>query len=375
MGDIITILLIGLAVGWTFWHFKIHVSSKSIAIATLIVGTVMFGGKLTVALWQGAAPVSRQITLTRFIVALNPDLKALIKTINVEIGEPVKKGDLLFELDKKQFQAPVDQYSAQLEAAKTEVDSLKAAVELSEATIKRLEAQSSTASVQRDAAQELYRKDKAAIAKLKVLEVARTAEAAEASVVEAQASNRQAVFALAGGRANVKVAQGLLDKAQSDLERTSFTAPADGVMINWQARPGTITAAVRASAAGTFMETADTRVVVVLPQNLLRNVAVGDPAEIAFMSRPGQVTSGKVIRIANYTGEGQLAPSGDVPIIANLGSKGFFAVVVRLDDVALAASLGLGEAGAATIYSQPEGIFHSVSRLYIRLISVLFYLT
>jgi multidrug efflux pump subunit AcrA (membrane-fusion protein) len=110
---------------------QIHVSSKSIAIATLIVGTVMIGGKLTVALWQGAAPVSRQITLTRFIVTLNPDLKALIKTINVEIGEPVKKGDLLFELDKKQFQAPVDQYSAQLEAAKTEVDRLKAAVELS----------------------------------------------------------------------------------------------------------------------------------------------------------------------------------------------------------------------------------------------------
>jgi hypothetical protein len=122
------------------------------------------------------------------------------------------------------------------------------------------------------------------------------------------------------------------------------------------------------------METGNSRVLVVLPQNRLRNVKVGDPAEIAFMSRPGTLATGKVIRVGNYTGEGQLAAEGAVPVVANIGSKGFFAAVVKLDDDALADGLGLGEAGAAAIYSQPEGPFHAISKIYLRMVSLSFFL-
>ena len=102
---------------------------------------------------------------------------------------------------------------------------------------------------------------------------------------------------------------------------------------------------------------------------------VGDPVEVAFMSRPGKVDTGKVIRIANYTGEGQLAAQGDVPVVANIRSKGFFSAIVQLDDEALAESLGLGEAGAAAIYTEKGGSLHFLSRLYIRMISFLFFLS
>lgn len=356
-----------------FRRLRLRASFTSISLAALF-GTLFVGGSVVALVaWQGAAPVSKQITLTRFVVALNPDLKALIKTIHVGIGEQVKKGDLLFELDKGQFQGPVDQYTGQLASATADVQRLQAAVEQAEATVKRLEAQLSLAKTEREAAEQLAKTGTAV--RLKVVQAQRAEEVAAAALVEGQVAVREATFALAAGKAQVDSAQGLLDKAQSDLDRTEYRAPTDGVMINWQARPGTITATLRASAVGTFMETGNSRVVVVLPQNLLRNVAVGDPVEVAFLSRPGEVDTGNVVRIANYTGEGQLAAQGDIPVVAKLGSKGSFAAIVQLDDEALAESLGLGEAGAAAIYTQHGGALHFISRIYIRTVSFLFFLS
>jgi multidrug resistance efflux pump len=368
-------LLIGSLVYLTITMFKIKVSPFSIAATTILIATTITTVSLaTQILWQGAAPVSHQITLTRFIVSLNTNEKALVKSINVDIGESVNKGDVLFELDKTQFQAIVDQYSADLNAAKAEVDRLRAALDLSDATISQLQAQADYAIAQRDANQTLLREDSAAVAKLNVLKSTKAAEAAEAAVVQAKQSKQQSIFALASGEAKVKSAQGLLDNASADLDRTTYTAPADGVMINWQVRPGTISNVLRLGAVGTFMETGNDRIIGVFPQNLLRNVKPGDAAEIAFKSNPGDIAAGKVLRIANYTGEGQLVASGDVPVLANIGSKGFFAVVIQLDNPELAASLGLGEAGSATVYTKPEGLFHVLSWMYIRLISILNYL-
>jgi hypothetical protein len=122
------------------------------------------------------------------------------------------------------------------------------------------------------------------------------------------------------------------------------------------------------------METGDTRIVIILPQNLLRNVAIGDPVEIAFKSRPGNIDSAKIIRIANYSGEGQFTSGGDVPVLADRASRGYFAAVAKLDDEKLARSLGLGEAGTAAIYTQSSTLFHILSRIQIRLVALLLYL-
>lgn len=354
-----------------FRIIKIPVLSSTIA-AAVGIGVFLIGA-IAIS-WQGAAPVSQQIALTRYVISLNPDLKALIKKVHVEIGQRVKKGDVLFELDTGQFQGPVDRYTADLEAAKKRVDQLQAAVELADATINRTKAQRDAVKAKRDAEAKLKAAGSAAARELRLIELESDFDAAEAGVAEAIASTAQAEAALAAGRAQVASVQGLLDKAAADLSRTSYRAPADGTMINWFARPGTITAVLRASAVGSFMETGDTRIAVVLPQNLLRNVKVGDAAEIAFLSRPGTLATGRVIRIANYTGEGQFAAQGDVPVLANVGSKGFFGAVVKLDDEALADSLGLGEGGAAAIYTQPEGPLHVISKIYLRMVSLSFFL-
>ena len=354
-----------------FRIIKIPVVTSTIAAAAGI-GVFLIGGVLIG--WQGAAPVSQQLTLVRYVVALNPDLKALIEKVHVEVGQRVKKGDLLFELDTGQFQGPVDSYTADLEAAKKQVDQLLAAVNSAEATLNRTKAQRDAVKAKRDAQARLKELRSAAARELRLIELESDLDAAEASVAEAIALKAQAEAALAAGRAHVASVQGSLDKAAADLSRTRFTAPADGVLVNWQARAGTISAVFRASAVGTFVVSGTTRALVIFPQNLIRNVKVGDAAEVAFLTRPGKLATGKVIRVARYTGEGQLEAQGKIPVVANVGSKGFFSAVVKLDDDALAEGLGLGEGGAAVIYTQPEGPFHIISRIYLRMISLSFFL-
>ena len=135
-----------------------------------------------------------------------------------------------------------------------------------------------------------------------------------------------------------------------------------------------MTTRLRATAVGAMIDLSDTRVVAIYPMNLLRNVTIGDAAEITFLSVPGRIFSGKVIRLSKYTGEGQIAPEGNLPEAASIKSKGRLSATIRLDDENSAKKLSLGEAGSAAIYSKSGGPFHIISKIYLRMISLAYYL-
>lgn len=360
--------------GLVYAAFRLaHIPVRPFTVTTAIfLGILVVSG--IVISWQGGAPVSKQITLTRYIVALNPQLKGLIKTIHVGMNEEVKKGDRLFEIDPVPFEASVNQFQAQLEAAQANVDLQEAAITTAKATVAQARAAESFAKSEKEAVDTLVAQGSQAISKLKAEELRSDYDAALAALNAAIAGESQAGAARVAAQKSVKSVEAQLDAARFSLGQTVYHAPTDGVMINWQAREGTITTSLRASAVGTFMDMSDTRVVVVLPQNLLRKVATGDPVEFAFLSRPGMIDTGKVLAVSKYTGEGQLAPSGDLPIAANVGSRGYLAAVVRLDDDAVATELALGEAGAAAIYTQPSGPFAVVSKIYLRMLSLMNFL-
>jgi len=76
------------------------------------------------------------------------------------------------------------------------------------------------------------------------------------------------------------------------------------------------------------------------------------------------------VRVA---GEGQLTPEPQLPVVANLRSKGFLVVRVLLDDEALAKELPLGGAGTTTIYTNVGQPFHLISKTTIRIKSWIYY--
>ncbi|MGI9416071.1 MAG: HlyD family secretion protein [Hyphomicrobiales bacterium] len=353
-----------------FRLIKIPVKPITVTLSILIGIFVVVGILIS---WQGGAPVSKQTTLTRYVVEINAQLKGLIKKVNVEVGDAVKKGDVIFEIDPVPFQAAVAQANAKLEAARSQVEVAKASQNLAAANADRAKADAAFALTERERADKLFASGAQAISELKVEQLRFASDAANAVVQQTLASQEQAAASRTAAERNVAVAEAALETAQFDLGLTTWEAPSDGVMVNWQAREGTITTALRASAIGTFMDTSDSRVIAVLPQNLMRNVEAGDPVEIAFMSRPGKIDTGKVLRVAKYTGEGQIGASAQLPRISSIGSQGFIAATIKLDDEELARQLSLGEASAVAIYTRPSGPFAVVSKIYIRMLSLMYF--
>ncbi len=65
--------------------------------------------------------------------------------------------------------------------------------------------------------------------------------------------------------------------------------------------------------------------------------------------------------------EGQIPPEANLPIAANLGSKGYLAVKIEMDDAELAKELPLGAAGTTAIYTDFGGPFHIITLITVRI--------
>jgi len=354
-----------------FKVIKLKVNAVSIAVAVLI-GVVMLGG--IVIVWKQAAPLSGQMILRRRVLQVVPDVREYVSKVHVKPDQKVTKGDPLFDILPDRFQDAVDGAQAQLTAAQATVSQLNAGVTAAEAAVKKSEADTAAAKAELDTALALQKVNAGAIAKLQVEETQQGYRAAQADDKVQEASLKQAQFSLASAKHSVDVAQASLKTANFNLERCTYQSPVDGQVVNWQIREGTPVARWRFTGAGTVQDFADNSILAIFPQNLLRNVRPGNEVEIAFKRRPGQIVTGKVSEIVNYTGEGQLTPSAMLPSAASIGSKGFLAVRVYLDDEELAKQLPLGAAGTTAIYTDFGKPFHVITKITVRIKAWMCYL-
>jgi multidrug resistance efflux pump len=362
----ITLLTIGylVCVVVAFKVIKIKVNPVSVAIAAFL-GVVMLGG-VTIG-WKQAAPMTGQMVLWRRVLQVVPDVREFVSKVHVKPDQKVKKGDLLFDIRPDRFQDAVDEAQAQLTAAKATVSQLEAGVTAAKAAVKKSEADTAASKAELDTALALQKLSVGAIAKLKVEEARQGYRAAQADDKVKEASLKQTQFSLASTKHSVDVAQVSLKTAEFNLERCKYKSPVDGQVVNLQIREGTPVARWRFTGTGTVQDFSDTAILAVFPQNLLKNVKPGNEVEIAFKRRPGQIVTGKVDQIVNYTGEGQLTPSAMVPSAANIGSQGFLVVRIYLDDEELAKELPLGAAGNVAIYTDFGKPFHVITKITVRI--------
>ena len=347
-----------------FKVIKIKVRPVSVAIAAFI-GVIMLGGILIV--WKLAAPMTGQMILRRRVLQVVPDVREVVSQVHIKPDQKVKKGDPLFEILPDRFQNAVDQAQAQLTAANATVSQLEAGVKAAEAAVKQSEADTAAAKAELDTALSIAKSEAAAIAKLKVEETQAAYRAAMADDKVKEASLKQAQFSLVAAKQSVDVTKASLNTANFNLTRCTFVSPVDGQVVNWQIREGTPVARWRFTGAGTVQDFADNSILAVFPQNLLTNVKPGNAVEIAFKRRPGQIVTGKVDEIVEYTGEGQFTPNAMLPSAANVGSQGFLVVRIYLDDEELAKELPLGAAGNAAIYTDFGKPFHVITKITVRI--------
>jgi multidrug resistance efflux pump len=103
-------------------------------IAWVAVGGVLLIGGVVVA-WRLYSPMSSRVVTTQYVVQLVSYVKGHVLKVHAQANQPVKKGDLLLEINPEPFQYTVNQLEAQLAAAKDNVKQSQAALEAAGANV------------------------------------------------------------------------------------------------------------------------------------------------------------------------------------------------------------------------------------------------
>ena len=358
---------------WLFYiKLKIQPTPVNIAMAASL-GFISVGA--IVLVWQFSAPISSNLVVSRYTIAIVPQVKGPIDKIYADANVPLKKGvDKLFEIQKTPYEYTVNQIRASLDAANETVDQMDASIAVATAGIDVAIANSAAAKAQYESAKESENSVAGSIGRVQLEQLNQQLIAAQSNVVKATASKDQAVAGLAASKSTAKSIQASLNNAEFDLQQCTVYAPADGFVTNWQAREGTMAVPLPLAPVGTFIDTSEAFIVATFAQNLLMHVQPGDRAEIAFKSRPGQVFTAQVVTVIQASGEGQFTTSGQLISAGAVHSSGKFAIKLKMDDDSLSQSLALGTTGTTAIYTRVGAPFHIISKVTMRLKAWMYYL-
>jgi multidrug resistance efflux pump len=319
-----------------------------------------------------ATPYATEAKMIQHTIQLVPRLPepTLVTAVLVVPNVPVKKGQPLFQFDRRPYEYKVNQLEATLAKAKQDVLILKADTQINAQKIAKLKADldyskyqaklSSNLAGQGAGPEEDAQKWTAQVA------------ANEAGIKEAQAEEARARLRytsdINGVNTTVAQVEAELAQARYYLDNTLMVAPEDGYVINLQVRTGMVAGDVRLGAIASFIVDADRYLLANFFQENLKYVKPGQSVEAALDLYPGQIFTGKVEAIWQGSGAGQMLPSGTLPNFSYAPKEipqGQFAVAIRLDDPDQS-KFPIGTQGRATIYTNPKSAFVPLRKIAIR---------
>ncbi|WDI43181.1 HlyD family secretion protein [Bremerella sp. P1] len=370
----IALFVILYAAGIWLFYMKMKVKPTPVNLAVCsVIGIVAVGA--IVIIWQFSAPTSSQLVVSRYTIQIVPQVKGPITKLAAKPNVPLTKGkDVLFEIQKDQYQFAVNQSEGDLRAAEKTVEQLIAGLKVADATIQEATASREAAKADLAAKEDANQRSPGAVSALELTELRAKVVAAEAGVDKANAAKEVATLTLQTAEQQVGVAKAKLDTAEFDLAQCTVYAPADGFITNWQVREGAMAVPLPMAPMGSFVDMSDVTVVGVFSQNVLTNVDQGDRVEVVFKNHPGQVYGGTVDRVIQGSGEGQFLTSGKLIDVSSVHSSGKFAVKIDLDDKEFAKELPIGTAGMATIYTSKGKPFQVISTVTVRIKALMYYL-
>jgi len=262
-------------------------------------------------------PYSSEARVIQHTIQLTPRLSepTLVTAVLVEPDVPVKKGQPLFQFDRRPYEFQVQQLEAQLAAAKQQVQVLGADVNVAGQTLIKATNDVEFAKYQQHVAENLARTE--AGTKEEAEKWTIQLQVDEATVQEAQADVARAKLKyesqINGENTTVAAVQAQLAQAQYYLENTTMLAPEDGRVINLQVRPGMVAGDYRIGAIASFICDDDRYLLANYNQESLKFVTNGQPVEVALNRYPGQIFPAKVAAIWQASSLGQMLPSGTLP--------------------------------------------------------------
>lgn len=359
--------LIFIKLKWLPWN----ITSQVIVAIIPVVGLTVL-----VLLLNVFAPSSADARVIKYVVQLMPQVKGRVIEVPVEGNKLYKKGEVLFRIDPTPYELDVKSLEAQLADAEGQVKQLGEQLKSAVGNTGAIKAQRDLARLRVTQNRELvstgagsqFDLDKAD-ADLAELDSQVTAALANEAQVRAQ------LAAMVGDdQASVAKIKADLAKSRWELEQTTTYAPADGYVINLQLRPGSMVVPFPVAPAMSFVEE-EYQVIAMYHQNELHQVAPGNEAEIALITRPGEIIKAHVDSIVWAQGQGQIPMSGVVPQTGvQAQPAGRFTVKLDVDPKHREEFLAAGASGQAAIYTDHLAAIHILRKVILRVGSYTNYL-
>ena len=225
-------------------------------------------------------------------------IKVLVKD-----NQPVRKGDLLVELDPTDYQVRVANYTAQLDLARNDTSSIYAQVDAAKAAVASDRARLEQAEQDLKRGEALFLKEVIPKEQLEKLDTARKVAAARLQETEGSVKRALALLGLTGtGAKDAQEARkrAELEEARLNLAYTRIYAPADGYITRKSVETGNI---VQTGQPLMTVVTLDNAWVTAnYKERQLAHVRPGQRVEITVDAYPGMTFSGTVDSIMAGTG-------------------------------------------------------------------------
>ena len=380
---------------YSFFVWLIFIKLKwlpwNIATQVTVVIIPVVGLAALILLLNIFAPSSSDVRVYKYTVPIVSQVRGRVIEVPVEEGNRlVKKGEVLFRIDPTPYELEVKTLEAQLvgmqgsqRELQEQAKGAQAKIEESQSrareiaaglalTRKRVEQYRELAKSGAGSRFDLERAQTDALEQQGQLDAARNAEA------QARASLRQVEQKLGatvkGEFSQVAQVRAQLENARWQLQETTTRSPCDCYVVNLQLRPGGFVAGLPVNPVMTLLE-ADGQVVALYHQNELHQVAPGNEVEFALKTMPGRIIKGKVDSIVWAQGQGQLQPSGTIPLSGVMAMPpGRYAVKFDVAERDKEVFFAAGAAGDAAIYTDGLHAVHIIRKVILRVGSYLNYL-
>jgi HlyD family secretion protein len=289
---------------------KILIGIGVLLLLAIIVGTTVYQSGKNVVTVQTAKAQREDLASVvsgsgeikpKTYVNIGANAYGKITHLYVKEGDHVRKGQLLAQLENVQSSADVSASEASVQAAQTDAVAADAALKTSEADLRRAQADYDRNKLDWDRAQSLFQDG--LIAKSD-FDMRRNAWAtAQAGLGQAQARVAQAKAQKDSADRHVAQAQANLTRVTDVLQKTSYSAPYDGVITNLPVREGeSVVIGIQNALGSTLMTLADMSVItaeVKIDETDIVNVHLGQSAEVTIDAIPKKVFHGTVSEIGD----------------------------------------------------------------------------